>query len=282
MRNSLPLCGVVLTTLCLSCAARPPRILVIAHRGDSSNAPENTLSAFRSAIRAGADLVELDARQTADGTLVCLHDETLDRTTDAVQVFGRKKVLLREVRDAELTRLEAGMWFDPPVRGERIPTLAEALDCIQAGSRTLLEHKDGPAAAYARLLREKKLVGRLVVQSFNWDFLRDLHRLEPRQPLAALGEKVLDESRWTRLAATGARTVAWKHTDITPELIAEARRRRLAVWAWTVDEPKDWERLVEAGIDGIITNRPGPLRHWLQQRAGHSQSSAGGTRPASP
>jgi glycerophosphoryl diester phosphodiesterase len=216
-------------------------------------------------MAANADYVELDARQSADGTLYCLHDDTLDRTTDAVSLLGRKKIRLREVHDADVARLDAGAWFKPRFAGERLPTLAAALDAIQASSRTLLEHKDGPADAYARLLREKRLVGRLIVQSFDWSFLADLHRLEPGQPLAALGDKAFDEQRWTRLPATGANIVAWKHTDISAELVAELHKRGHNVFAWTADEPSDWRRLADIGIDGIITNRPGALIEWLRE-----------------
>ncbi len=248
-------------------ASASRRVTVIAHRGDSKEAPENTIAAFRRALSAGADYVELDARLSADGTLYCLHDETLDRTTNAVRVLGRAKVKLKDVHDAQLAELDAGGWFDRRFAGERLPTLAAALDAIQAKGRTLLEHKDGPAEAYARLLREKELVGRLTVQSFDWKFLADLHKIEPKQPLAALGDKKYDEAKRRTISSTGAKIVAWKHTDLTPELLAEFRRMGLAVWVWTADEAEDWERVVAMGVEGIITNRPGPLAAWLDRRA---------------
>ena len=265
---AIPLGCALMCTSCTNDASSGSarRITVIAHRGDSSNAPENTLAAFRSALAAKADYVELDARPSADGTLYCLHDETLDRTTDAVSLLERKKIRIREVRDADLARLDAGAWFKPQFAGERLPTLAAALDLIQAESRTLLEHKDGPADAYVRLLRDKRLIGKLIVQSFDWGFLADLHRLEPRQPLAALGDKTFDEQRWARLARTGAKLVAWKHTDLTADLVAELRRRGYGVFAWTADEPHEWQRLAGFGIDGIITNRPAALITWLAAR----------------
>jgi glycerophosphoryl diester phosphodiesterase len=257
--------------VCASCTSHPPsgsrhRVLVIAHRGDSRAAPENTLAAFRSAIRVGVSYVELDARLSADGTLYVLHDDTLDRTTDAGAVMKREKILLRQVPDKTVNQLDAGSWFGSGFAGERLPTLAAALDVIQAGSRTLLEQKDGPADLYARLLEEKHLVGQLVVQSFDWKFLEALHQLEPRQPLAALGGKELTAEGLARLAASGATIVAWNHTDLTAPMVADLHRRGYKVWAWTADKPADWQRLLDCGVDGIITNVPGQLKATLQRR----------------
>lgn len=251
--------------LCASCAGpgAAGRILVIGHRGDPQAAPENTLASFRGAIARQADYVELDTRASADGTLYCLHDETVDRTSNAVQLMGGQEIKFCQLSDPQIDALDAGSWFGAQYAGERIPRLADALDLIQAHTRTLLERKTGSAESHARMLREKGLIGKLVVQSFDWKFLEDLHRLEPTQPLAVLGDKAFDEQRWAGLPATGARIVAWKHTDLTADLIARLHARGYQVFAWTADELADWQRLVAAGIDGIITNRPGQLRQAL-------------------
>ncbi len=242
------------------------RLQVIAHRGNSFYHPENTLTAFREAVAAGADMVELDARLSADGTLYCLHDATLDRTTNVKAVLGGEKVRLQDVPDADVGRLDAGSWSDARFAGERVPTLADALDVIQKKSRTLLEHKDGTAEEYVRLLREQRLVGKLVVQSFDWAFLEQYSALEPAQPLGALGSKELDEARLAKLSATGARIVGWRYTDLNGDLSARLHEAGYRVWAWTVNETADWEQLLGWGIDGIITDRPGDLRQWLRSR----------------
>lgn len=257
--------------MCASCTSQLPlgssgNVLVIAHRGDSAVAPENTLSAFRSAVTTKATYVELDARSSADGTLYVLHDATLDRTTDAKAVLKREKIKIREIPDATIEKLDAGQWFDAKFAGEPLPTLAEALDVIQASSLTLLEHKDGSAEDYLRLLRQKRLVGKLVVQSFDWEFLRHMHELEPRQVLGALGDKELTDERLARIAAAGARIVGWKHTDLTGSLVCDLHARGYKVWAWTADEPADWQRLLGYGIDGIITDRPARLAAYLAQQ----------------
>lgn len=261
-------CALVLAIPCLQGCSTPStpevrRITVIAHRGNSSRAPENTLAAFRSAVEAGADYVELDARPSADGTIWVLHDATLDRTTNAVQTMNRKKVAIASVRDAELRQLNAGLWFSAQFIDEKLPTLADSLDVIQSGSRTLLEHKDGSAPAYAELLRRKGYVDKLIVQSFNWDFLQDMHRILPEQTLAALGGKELTDEKIADLPRTGAKIVAWQYQHLTAEHIARLHGLGYRVWTWTVDEPAEWERLVTGGIDGIITNKPIELREWL-------------------
>lgn len=238
-------------------------VLVIAHRGNSSASPENTLAAFQSAADAKADMIELDARPSADGTLYVLHDATLDRTTNAVEVLGQRKIAINKTSDRDLARLDAGRWFDARFVNEKLPTLADALDVIQREKKTLLEVKDGPAQSYARLLNEKKLVDRLVVQSFNWTFLKELHEAEPRVALGALGDKELTPEKLEKIAATGARTVAWHHEGLNETVISMLKGKGYAVWAWTVDDPAQWKRLLEAGIDGIITNRPAELRKFL-------------------
>lgn len=254
--------------MCTSCAtSADPRFVIIAHRGDSKRAPENTLAAFRQAASEGANYVELDARPSADGTLYVLHDATLDRTTNAVRALGRKKIQIKTLHDSEIAGLDAGSWFGDRFAAERVPTLAAALDVIQPKAKTLLEQKDGPPEAYVRLLRQKGLVGRLVVQSFDWEFLIRMHKLEPAQPLAALGEKQLDEQKWHKLAATGARIVAWKYDDIDAAMVAEAHRLDYRVFAWTPDKPDEWDRLINWGVDGIITNQPRDLLDHVREKA---------------
>ncbi|MBN1488763.1 MAG: hypothetical protein JXA69_02505 [Phycisphaerae bacterium] len=256
-----------LTALPIQRDQAPNGVVVIAHRGDSKLAPENTLSAFHSAVAGGADYVELDSRVSTDGTIWCWHDKDMDRTSDAVKVLGREKIPFAEMSDADLAKLDAGAWFDPRFVGERVARLDAALDVIQAGSITLLERKTGSAKAHVDVLRAKGLLGRLIVQAFDWKFLADLHALEPDQIMAALGDKVIDDARWDELAKTGVRIIAWNFQDTTPEMITEARRRGYRFWVWTVDEPADWDRMLVAGVDGIITNRPRDLIAHMRSKS---------------
>jgi glycerophosphoryl diester phosphodiesterase len=237
-----------------------PGILVIAHRGDSRVAPENTLPAFVSAVKAGADLVELDYYHSADGVPVVCHDADLDRTTNATALWGGSNLKLSSKSLAELKQLDAGSWFGRRFGGTRIPTLAEALDAIQAGSMTLVERKGGDPITCIELLKQKKLLDRLVVPSFAWDYLVECHRLAPNLTLAALGSKKLDSAKLDQIAKTGASVVAWEDKNTDASTIAAIHARGWKAWVWTVDDPTRIGQLVQAKIDGIITNRPSQTR----------------------
>lgn len=246
-----------------------PRPLVIAHRGYSQIAPENTLPSFKLAKTAGADLVELDYYHSKDGELVVMHDGTLDRTTDAVARWGGSKIPVASRTLAELKTLDAGKWFDPQFAGTKVPTLAEALDLIQDGNVTLIERKAGDAAACAKLLQARGLVNRVVVQSFDWQYLADFHALEGKQVLGALGppstkngrkltdvEKMLS-SEWIDLALkSGVRAVGWNN-QVTKEAVDYAHSKGLKVWVYTINEQAEAVRLLDLGVDGIITNNTG-------------------------
>jgi glycerophosphoryl diester phosphodiesterase len=248
-----------------------PRPLVIAHRGYSSAAPENTLGAFRLAIASGADLVELDYHRSRDGVPVVIHDSTLDRTTDAMTRWGGKDLRVADRTAAELATLDAGRWFDGRTV-ERLPSLAQALELLTAAKTvTLIERKAGDAATLARLLRERGWVNRVVVQSFDWSFLRELHALLPEQILAALGppharrtgaaplrEGQPDDDAWNELAAAGVRIVVWDR-NLTAANTAVAHARGFNVWIYTIDEPAVARELRGRGVDGFITNNPSIL-----------------------
>src|SRR6266536_3361466 len=173
-----------LPALKLIASARP---LVIGHRGYCQFAPENTLPSFKLALAAGADLVELDYYHSKDGQLIVIHDPDLDRTTDATNRWGGKKIKVETKTAAELQSLDAGRWFDPKYAGTKVPLLSEALDTIQNGSVTLIERKGGDPASCIKLLTSKGLINKVVVQSFDWEYLRGFHEQQSDQVLGALG-----------------------------------------------------------------------------------------------
>ena len=254
------------------------RPLVIAHRGYSMLAPENTIPAFQMAVKAGADLVELDYYHSRDGIPVVFHDSNLDRTSNADEKGLGKKLHPSALPASELTQLDVGQWFSPHLTGLRLPLLTEALDVIQNGGVTLIERKAGDAQTCVDLLREKQLVNELVVQAFDWDYLRDFHKLEPRQVLGALGpsssrngkrlsseEKVLDQSWVDEVKNTGARMVVWNR-QITPEAVQYAHDQGLKVWVYTINDSALANELLDMGIDGIITDNPSIIWRTLALR----------------
>lgn len=254
------------------------RPLVIAHRGYCHIAPENTLPSFRLAKTAGADLIELDYYHSKDGQLVVIHDATLDRTTDATNRWGGSKIRVDSKTLAELQSLDAGKWFAAQFAGTRLPSLNEALDVIQDGSVTLIERKAGDAAACVELLRERKLVNQVIVQAFDWDYLTAFHKLEPRQVLGALGppstragkkltdaEKGLSENWIAEAKKTGASAVVW-NKQVSRETVAQAHANGLKVWIYTIDDPAEAERLLDMGVDGLITNNTSLIWRTLALR----------------
>ncbi len=254
------------------------RPLVIAHRGYSMAAPENTLPAFRLALWAHSDLVELDYFHSSDGIPVVFHDRTLDRTTNSVELWGKEDVPIASKPYRALRELDAGTWFSEDFAGAHVPTLAEALDVIQSESITLIERKQGDAQTLFELLVEKNMLDDVVVQAFDWDFLADFHDLAPNVPLGALGpprqadgsryprdERYLDTGFLDRLEAAGASVVGWNR-QVTPESVKQAQDRGLPVWVYTINEPDEARRLLDMGVDGIITDNPAMLWKVLALR----------------
>lgn len=238
------------------CAQAP---ITVAHRGDSGGFPENTLPAFAAALAAGAPMVELDFHATADGVLVCIHDETLDRTTDAAQVFGREHIEVAATNASALAQLDAGQWKGPGHAGATVPTLADALALIQTKATTMIEHKAGSAEALVELLRRLKLVERVLVQSFDWDFVARVHRLEPRIALGALGDGSLSPQRLAALPATGAHLVHWDVRSLRAEDVATLHERGYLVCVYTANDDVSLVGASALGIDAITTNHPARL-----------------------
>lgn len=147
----------------LSSGRRP---LIVAHRGASAMAPENTLAAFRAAVELGADAIELDVQRTADGQLIVMHDPTVDRTTD-----GRGPLAAHSL--AALKALDAGGWFGPQFAGERLPTLQEAVNVIEEKAGLFIEIKQGPVfddsieTAVAAVIQDAGLTARCEISSFD-------------------------------------------------------------------------------------------------------------------
>jgi glycerophosphoryl diester phosphodiesterase len=257
-----------------------PRPLVIGHRGCNLIAPENTLPSFEMALKAGADLVELDYHHSRDGVPVVMHDFTLDRTTDATNRWHTSNIQITDKSWAEIQTLDAGKWFSPVFAGTKVPTLFEALDVIQAGAVTLIERKGGDPAACVKLLRDKRLVNRCVVQSFDWEYLRGFHKLEPVQILAAVGPpklladgrkpakdaRELTAARLDELAQTGAQVVVWSHKKISPEIVKVLHQRKLKLWVYTVNDPELANELLDWGADGLITDNTSVIWKTLALR----------------
>jgi glycerophosphoryl diester phosphodiesterase len=270
MRTPLPFAVALLAGLAAVARAQDPPLLatlreraqrgplVVAHRGASEHFPENTVAALRAAVAAKSDVVELDVWQSKDGAWVCVHDATLDRTTDAETKLGRRGVRVDAVTAAELRTLDAGSWKDRRFAHERVPTLAEALAATR-GTVAMVERKGGDAAALVAELRRLDAIRAVVVQSFDWDWLQAVHRAEPELLLAALGDKEPTRERLADVARTGARIVHWSHRTLDVEAAAAVRAQGRLLCTYTVDADVIALGAAAIGCELITTNRPARL-----------------------
>jgi len=236
------------------------RPFIIAHRGASAAAPQNTLAAFRKAMELGADGVELDVQLSADGAVVVIHDFAVDKTTDGTGRVATKTLL-------ELEALDAGAKFSPQFAGERIPTLAQVFEVLQGKLLVNVELKDfnprssALAAPVVEVVRKHAMEKRVLFSSFNPFALRAVKRLAPQIPAgllyapnlaiylrrAWLAPLVPHEARHPESSMVTAWTMKWY------------RARGFCVNVWTVDDPAEMRRLIALGVDGIITNKPDVL-----------------------
>jgi glycerophosphoryl diester phosphodiesterase len=231
-------------------------VLVIAHRGASGYAPENTLAAFRRAVSLGANFIETDLQLSRDARFVAIHDDSVDRTTN-----GKGRV--HDLTLAELRRLDAGSWFASEFGGEQIPTLEEILDlCKKHDVVFYLELKPGGSwggeHALISALRESGEIPRTVVISFDASMLQKLRQIEPTLMTGLLYEGKLDHPV-DKAVEVGARQLAVRGDLVTPALLANSRKRDLQVVCWTVNHPAHMRMLVEAGVDGIMSDYPDRL-----------------------
>lgn len=269
-------CGMFFSLVAMSVRAQEPtkispaaelvaakRVLVIAHRGASAHAPENTLPAFETALKTKCDLIELDYYHSADNVPFVIHDKDLERTTNAATVLGKTKLKHSEVTLADLQKLDAGKWYKPQFAGTKVPTLAESLQVIQNGSMTLIERKGGDAETIVKFLDDKKLRGNVVVQAFDWKYIADCHRLAPDLVLGCLGSKELSAKRIAEAKTAGASAIGWRHDDLTADNIAAVHSAGLKCWAYTVNDRRRGKQLIDAGIDGIITDDPAYMQGLL-------------------
>lgn len=241
-------------------AARP---LVIAHRGDSAHAPENTLASFEAAVVAGADWVELDVHLSRDGELMVCHDETVDRTTN-----GHGKIA--DLTRAQIQELDAGGRFGAAFRGERVPTLGQVLARMKGRAGVLIELKNVHGKSEELVKRcmaavnAAGVVPRVRFHTFFPDNLRALYHQKVPVPYAFLYD-------WAR---SGYISVSFAHSyaahGYNPRLIHttraavdQAHRFGMDVWPYVADTPDEFRKAIALGADGIITDRPGDLKAFL-------------------
>ncbi|MGH2348408.1 MAG: glycerophosphodiester phosphodiesterase [bacterium] len=220
------------------------RLLVIAHRGASASAPENTLAAFRLAAEQGADAIELDVRRTHDDRLVVIHDERVDRTSD-----GRG--LVAEMMAEAARRVDAGGWFAPSFAGERIPLLTEVLEAARGRLLVDIELKESDLDELViAAVREAGMDDAVLLTSFQPQALR-----APAAQNLPVG-LLFDQGNVDQALEIDA-TVALPRLDLlSGDLVARCRSRGVRVIPWTARTEVQVRRAVDLGADGVIADDP--------------------------
>ena len=236
---------------------------VIAHRGGRKWAPENTLIAFSKSIELGCDGIELDVQRCASGELVVIHDHELSRTTNGVG-------LIKDATLPELKRLSAGGWYDKAFASERIPTLEEVLALVSGKLVINIEVKNAPVEYEGieddliSVLAEYEFRDRLIISSFDHQFMLRLHQLNTGLKLAVLADAILIDLKEyaQKLGAT-----CWHpcYGSLTATAIKEAHGAGLEVNAWTLNEQRDWVEAAKNGLDAIITDDPVKLKELIER-----------------
>ncbi|HLO28395.1 MAG TPA: glycerophosphodiester phosphodiesterase family protein [Anaerolineales bacterium] len=236
-------------------------IVRVAHRGASAQYPENTLLAFRRALEAGVDALELDIQCTADDELVVIHDATLDRTTN-----GQGRVSAQRLQ--EIRRLDAG-------QGEKVPLLAEVIELARAGHARLCVEIKGAAEpeelalaeAVIRLLESMDFLSQAIVTSFSSAALLHAKAIHP-EAATMLDPSPQDGSLTPRQICAqtlraGANCLSYDFRFLTPGIVRECQLTGLALWPWDPDRPEDLRQVISLGVPGIMTNRPDLLNKVL-------------------
>ncbi len=231
---------------------------IVAHRGASADAPENTMPAFRLAVEVGADGIETDAHLTSDGHIVLIHDENTLRTTGFDGEVG-------DLTLQELRQLDAGGWFGPAFASTSIPELKDLLELLQPTGLTLnVELKNGYRnypGLEAAVLNEVARFGmedRVYYSSFNHRSLAIVSGLQPTAQTALLyGEIYYDVGFYAQRVGATALHPYWRAVD--REAMDDAKAAGLLVRPWTVDDPETAHALATLGVDALITNCPAAL-----------------------
>ena len=243
-------------------------IWVIAHRGASGHAPENTMASFRRAVEMGAHFIETDLQLTRDARVIAIHDLTYDRTTT-----GKGEVHLMPLK--QVRSLDAGAWFvdreGKSCAGEKIPVLEEILEFAEQEDVIFyLEIKSGQAWGIEHVvvatLRDRNASARAVIISFDPAALDTVHRLDSTMMTGLLCE-IPSSDLVERTVRAGARQLVARGDLITSAVTEKAHRAGLQVVAWTINDVEQMRQMIAAGVDGIITDYPDRLFELLRASA---------------
>jgi glycerophosphoryl diester phosphodiesterase len=268
MPRTATLIGLLAMSAALAAADDPPKVEVIAHRGASFDAPENTLAAFDLAWEQKADAVECDVHLTKDKKVVVIHDADLRR----VAKVNRK---VADLTLAELKKLDVGQWKGKKFAGTRVPTLEELLETVPAGKRVFIEVKSGPETVPFLLGVIDKAVlkpEQMVIISFSDEVVEAIEQGRPVLKtywVLDLKPKKGERPKTTEFLVAKAKKMRTDGLDVsagpelTPEFARAVKDAKLELYVWTVNDAETVKRVVDLGVNGITTDRPAWLREQL-------------------
>jgi len=233
-------------------------IIVVAHRGASGYAPENTLSAMKKAIEMKAEMSELDVQETADGEIILLHDNTTKRT-------GKKDLNIWELNYDDLKDIEVGEWFSEEYKGEPIPTLKEVLDLVRDKMKLNIElkankHEKMLAERSLKVVTDNNFLDQVIFTSFKFDEVRKIRALNKEAKVGYIFGKLPEN---VDVFTEDVDLLSAHYKSVDAEFVKKAKSNGKEVHVWTVNEPEDMKRMIELGVEAIITNYPDVLRKVL-------------------
>ncbi len=234
--------------------------IVVAHRGAMGYAPENTLVAMKKAIEMKAEYSELDVQETKDGKIILLHDKTLKRT-------GNRDLNIWELNYDDLKDIEVGEWFSEEFKGEPIPTLEEVINLVKGKMKLNIELK---ANKHEKMLAERALqvvidnnfLDQVVFTSFKFDEIRRLRAINKEAKVGYIFSRMPTS---VDVFSEDVDMLSAKYKLVDEEFMSKARAAGKEVAVWTVNKPEDMRRMIELGVDAIITNYPDVLRKMLDE-----------------
>lgn len=228
---------------------------LIAHRGASGHAPENTMAAFRLALELGAKSMELDIHQTKDRELVVIHDFDLKRV-------ARRKGSVKNLTLAELSSLDVGSWFDKRFKNERVPRLEDVMALCAGKAEIHVEIKKGSSLYHGieeqlvDLIQRRKAWGSIIVSSFDHEALYRIASIDSRVRLGYLRGLATMRTSFRELKEIKGESLHMSLRQVDARRVRETHQRGLKIFIYTVNKPKDLARLAKLGVDAVFCNFP--------------------------
>lgn len=277
MNKIFTYCLIIVSYLCWDSILAQP--LVIAHRGASAYAPENTIAAFRKALELGADALELDLRQTSDSVLVVLHDPDVERTTNGK---GNVKYFSFE----ELQKLDAGSWFDKKFSNERIPSLREVIDLLDDSTLIIIELKEGNETypgieeQVVQIVKQNNIESQTILKSFDPNVLNRLRILEPDIPLLYvyalripwLGMIIDRGVTFDSVYDLDVEYLQPHRFFLSQSFVNDAQSKGFKIISWGVNSTEAINESLDFGVDGIETDYTDKLLEIINGRRNESES----------